>query len=173
MDAAAFEEAVLTLRSCVPSYSSDSASCDPSQHQPLPHSQQRPQPHAHPPRCRPWSEADYFRRLRTFNPQTWFGKPLVASPPRCAAHGWVNDGMDRLRCEGWVGGVGFGVDVCVCVGGRAGRVHSSMWWVADLLFCWLLLMHIYKHRCQATLTIEAGPVSPLSSVSYFPRCINN
>lgn len=125
MDAAAFEEAVLTLRSCVPSYFSDTASCDPSQHQPLPHSQQHP--HAHPPpRCRPWSEADYFRRLRTFNPQTWFGKPLVASPPRCAAHGWMNDGMDRLRCEGWVGlGLGW-MWMYVCWGGGGGVWRSRL-----------------------------------------------
>lgn len=110
MDAAAFEEAVLTLRSCVPASLDSSNALDPaaaasSQHSP---SQQPPQP-PHPPRCRPWSEADYFRRLRTFHPQTYFGKPLAAGPPRCAAHGWVNDGVDRLRCEGYGGCVWTGI----------------------------------------------------------------
>lgn len=92
---AAFEEAVLTLRACVPppastttdSPTAASAAAAASKHA----------------RCRPWSEVDYFRRLRTFTPQTWFGKSLAASPPRCAAHGWENEGMDRLRCEGCVG----------------------------------------------------------------------
>jgi hypothetical protein len=53
-------------------------------------------------KCRPWSEADYFQRLRTFSPQTWFGKSLAVSPPRCAASGWVNVEMDTLRCEMYV-----------------------------------------------------------------------
>ncbi len=99
MDATAFQEAVLTLRSAncrdllgeaegqdpydaAPTASPSSAASAPAA------------------RCRPWSEADYFRRLRSFTPQTWFGKSLAAAPPRCAAHGWVNAGLDRLRCEG-------------------------------------------------------------------------
>ncbi len=51
------------------------------------------------PKCRPWSEADFFRRLRTFTPQTWFGKSLAVAAPRCAAQGWTNVGVDTLACE--------------------------------------------------------------------------
>jgi hypothetical protein len=91
MDAASFQEAVLTLRSAncrdllgEAEGSPTAAAADANA----------------PARCRPWSEADYFRRLRSFTPQTWFGKSLAAAPPRCAAHGWLNAGLDLLRCEG-------------------------------------------------------------------------
>lgn len=53
-------------------------------------------------KCRPWSEADFFHRLRTFTPQRWFGKSLALTPPRCAAQGWVNVDMDTLVCELYV-----------------------------------------------------------------------
>ncbi|KAM3577568.1 hypothetical protein VYU27_000447 [Nannochloropsis oceanica] len=50
-------------------------------------------------KCRPWSEADFFHRLRTFTPQHWFGKSLLVAPPRCAAQGWVNSSTDTLECQ--------------------------------------------------------------------------
>lgn len=95
MDDAAYQEAILTLRSSFQvrdylaeaeggesSSSSSSGTCA-----------------AAAATAAPWSQAGFFRRLRTYNPQTWFGKPLSAAPPRCAAHGWVNSGLDALQCE--------------------------------------------------------------------------
>jgi hypothetical protein len=112
MDAAAFQEAVLTLRSAdcrdflgeaeeqqqsATSSSTTTRIMTPSTSSPHAASTTTTTAAA---RCRPWSEADFFGRLRSFTPQTWFGKPLAAAPPRCAAHGWVNEGTDVLRCEG-------------------------------------------------------------------------
>jgi hypothetical protein len=44
----------------------------------------------------------YYRNitsLRTYKPATWFAKPDIISPLECARHGWVNDGMDLIKCN--------------------------------------------------------------------------
>ncbi|EPS72067.1 hypothetical protein M569_02691 [Genlisea aurea] len=51
------------------------------------------------PSCRPWDRSDLLRRLSTFNPANWFGKPKSASSLACARKGWVNVDVDKLNCE--------------------------------------------------------------------------
>ncbi|XP_021743278.1 uncharacterized protein LOC110709377 [Chenopodium quinoa] len=51
------------------------------------------------PSCRPWERGDLLRRLATFNPGNWFGKPKAASSLACARRGWVNIGIDKIECE--------------------------------------------------------------------------
>lgn len=51
------------------------------------------------PSCRPWERGDLLRRLATFNPANWFGKPKVASSLACARRGWVNVDVDKIECE--------------------------------------------------------------------------
>lgn len=51
------------------------------------------------PVCRPWDRGDLFRRLATFRSMTWFGKPEVVGPVKCARKGWVNVDADLIACE--------------------------------------------------------------------------
>ncbi|PIA30166.1 hypothetical protein AQUCO_05700104v1 [Aquilegia coerulea] len=51
------------------------------------------------PSCRPWERGDLLRRLATFNPSNWSGKPKVASSLACARRGWVNVDVDKIVCE--------------------------------------------------------------------------
>ncbi|KAJ0018481.1 hypothetical protein Pint_10960 [Pistacia integerrima] len=51
------------------------------------------------PSCRPWERGDLLRRLATFKPSNWFGKPKVASSLACAQRGWMNIDVDRIACE--------------------------------------------------------------------------
>ncbi|GIL89590.1 hypothetical protein Vretimale_1847 [Volvox reticuliferus] len=52
-----------------------------------------------PKRYRPWEQSDLHRRLETFRPLTWFGKPESVGPVPCALRGWINDAKDSLSCE--------------------------------------------------------------------------
>ncbi|XP_042038590.1 uncharacterized protein LOC121784508 isoform X1 [Salvia splendens] len=51
------------------------------------------------PSCRPWERGDLLRRLSTFKPENWFGKPKAASSLACARKGWVNVDVDKVECE--------------------------------------------------------------------------
>ncbi|GKA49491.1 zinc finger, C3HC [Tanacetum coccineum] len=51
------------------------------------------------PSCRPWERGDLLRRLSTFRPANWFGKPKAASSLACARRGWVNVDVDKIQCE--------------------------------------------------------------------------
>ncbi|KAI3769430.1 hypothetical protein L6452_00532 [Arctium lappa] len=51
------------------------------------------------PSCRPWERGDLLRRLSTFMPANWFGKPKAASSLACARRGWVNVDVDKIQCE--------------------------------------------------------------------------
>ncbi|KAM7492449.1 hypothetical protein LguiA_035370 [Lonicera macranthoides] len=51
------------------------------------------------PSCRPWERGDLLKRLSTFNPRNWLGKPKAASSLACARRGWVNLDVDRIECE--------------------------------------------------------------------------
>nr|KAJ0228607.1 hypothetical protein LSAT_V11C100011360 [Lactuca sativa] len=51
------------------------------------------------PSCRPWERGDLLRRLSTFQPANWFGKPKAASSLACARRGWVNVDIDKIECE--------------------------------------------------------------------------
>ncbi|KAJ4976799.1 hypothetical protein NE237_001905 [Protea cynaroides] len=51
------------------------------------------------PSCRPWERGDLLRRLSTFKPSNWFGKPKVANSLACARRGWVNVDADKIDCE--------------------------------------------------------------------------
>ncbi|KAL3636947.1 hypothetical protein CASFOL_019246 [Castilleja foliolosa] len=51
------------------------------------------------PSCRPWERGDLLRRLSTFRPANWFGKPKAASSLACARKGWVNMDVDKVECE--------------------------------------------------------------------------
>ncbi|KAK6154228.1 hypothetical protein DH2020_008476 [Rehmannia glutinosa] len=79
------------------------------------------------PSCRPWERGDLLRRLSTFKPANWFGKPKLfigpdlamkrvagyyaylcilmqiliqaASSLACARKGWVNVDVDKVECE--------------------------------------------------------------------------
>ncbi|XP_059661321.1 uncharacterized protein LOC132307538 isoform X2 [Cornus florida] len=51
------------------------------------------------PSCRPWERGDLLRRLSTFKPANWVGKPKVASSLACARRGWINVGVDKIECE--------------------------------------------------------------------------
>ncbi|KAL2476499.1 IAP-like protein 1 [Abeliophyllum distichum] len=51
------------------------------------------------PSCRPWERGDLLRRLSTFKPANWFGKPKAASVLSCARRGWVNLDVDKIKCE--------------------------------------------------------------------------
>ncbi|XVF27280.1 hypothetical protein REPUB_Repub14bG0093100 [Reevesia pubescens] len=49
--------------------------------------------------CRPWERGDLLRRLATFKPMNWFGKPKVMSSLACAQRGWINMDVDKIKCE--------------------------------------------------------------------------
>ncbi|KAL3508911.1 hypothetical protein ACH5RR_028312 [Cinchona calisaya] len=51
------------------------------------------------PSCRPWERGDLLRRLSTFRPENWFGKPKAASSLACARRGWVNTDLHKIECE--------------------------------------------------------------------------
>ncbi|EYU26258.1 hypothetical protein ABFS82_08G197000 [Erythranthe guttata] len=51
------------------------------------------------PSCRPWERGDLLRRLSTFRPTSWFGKPKAAGSLACARKGWVNVDVDKVECE--------------------------------------------------------------------------
>ncbi|KAK3025499.1 hypothetical protein RJ639_042034 [Escallonia herrerae] len=51
------------------------------------------------PSCRPWERGDLLRRLSTFKPANWFGKPKAANSLSCARRGWVNVDVDKIACE--------------------------------------------------------------------------
>ncbi|XP_068656012.1 uncharacterized protein [Aristolochia californica] len=51
------------------------------------------------PYCRPWDRGDLLRRLATFKPSNWSGKPKVAGSLACARRGWMNVGTDKIECE--------------------------------------------------------------------------
>ncbi|KAL3821302.1 hypothetical protein ACJIZ3_007207 [Penstemon smallii] len=51
------------------------------------------------PSCRPWERGDLLRRLSTFKPANWFGKPKAANSLACARRGWVNVDVDKIECE--------------------------------------------------------------------------
>ncbi|OIT00265.1 PREDICTED: uncharacterized protein LOC109228800 isoform X1 [Nicotiana attenuata] len=51
------------------------------------------------PSCRPWERGDLLRRLSTFRPTNWFGKPKASSSLTCARRGWVNVDADTIECE--------------------------------------------------------------------------
>ncbi|KAG1676329.1 hypothetical protein FOA52_001124 [Chlamydomonas sp. UWO 241] len=55
------------------------------------------QPHA--PSYRPADQADLHRRLQTFKPLTWFGRPDIVSAVECATRGWANIERDMLVCD--------------------------------------------------------------------------
>ncbi|KAG7646616.1 Zinc finger C3HC-like [Arabidopsis thaliana x Arabidopsis arenosa] len=49
--------------------------------------------------CRTWDRGDLLRRLATFKPSNWLGKPKTASSLACAQKGWVSVDLDKLQCE--------------------------------------------------------------------------
>ncbi|CAI0544904.1 unnamed protein product [Linum tenue] len=49
--------------------------------------------------CRPWERGDLLRRLATFKPINWSGKPKVTSSLACAQRGWMNVDADKIVCE--------------------------------------------------------------------------
>uniref|UniRef100_A0A7N0REM5 C3HC-type domain-containing protein n=1 Tax=Kalanchoe fedtschenkoi TaxID=63787 RepID=A0A7N0REM5_KALFE len=49
--------------------------------------------------CRPWERGDLLRRLATFKPSNWFGKPKIACSLACAQKGWMSADMDKIICE--------------------------------------------------------------------------
>ncbi|KAL4011961.1 hypothetical protein IC575_029028 [Cucumis melo] len=49
--------------------------------------------------CRPWERGDLLRRLATFKPGNWFGKPKVVNSLACAQRGWMNVDVDKIECE--------------------------------------------------------------------------
>nr|KAJ0191759.1 hypothetical protein LSAT_V11C800453160 [Lactuca sativa] len=51
------------------------------------------------PSCRAWERGDLLRRLSTFQPANWFGKPKAASSLAYARRGWVNVDIDKIECE--------------------------------------------------------------------------
>ncbi|KAG8637465.1 uncharacterized protein LOC122721944 [Manihot esculenta] len=51
------------------------------------------------PSCRPWERGDLLRRLATFKPSNWFGKPKMANSLACAQRGWMNVDVDKIVCE--------------------------------------------------------------------------
>ncbi|KAL4627638.1 hypothetical protein ACB092_05G179600 [Castanea dentata] len=51
------------------------------------------------PSCRPWERGDLLRRLATFKPLNWFGKPKAVSSLTCAQRGWMNVDVDKIECE--------------------------------------------------------------------------
>ncbi|XP_068654011.1 uncharacterized protein [Aristolochia californica] len=51
------------------------------------------------PSCRPWDRGDLLRRLATFKPSNWAGKPKVAGSLACARRGWIDVATDKIACE--------------------------------------------------------------------------
>jgi hypothetical protein len=47
---------------------------------------------------RPWSRADFMKRLESYKVSTWFDKPEALSPVVCARWGWINEQTDQLHC---------------------------------------------------------------------------
>ncbi|GMP66316.1 hypothetical protein CsSME_00026721 [Camellia sinensis var. sinensis] len=51
------------------------------------------------PSCRPWERGDLLKRLSTFKPANWFGKPKAANSLACARRGWVNVDVHKIECK--------------------------------------------------------------------------
>ncbi|KAK1278607.1 hypothetical protein QJS04_geneDACA022151 [Acorus gramineus] len=51
------------------------------------------------PLCRPWERGDLLRRLATFSPSNWSGKPKIISSLACSRRGWININIDKIECE--------------------------------------------------------------------------
>ncbi|KAL1328522.1 hypothetical protein HN51_038357 [Arachis hypogaea] len=49
--------------------------------------------------CRPWERGDLLRRLATFVPSNWLGKPQIINSLACAQKGWMSVGVDKVSCE--------------------------------------------------------------------------
>ncbi|KAK7259860.1 hypothetical protein RIF29_25475 [Crotalaria pallida] len=49
--------------------------------------------------CRPYERGDLLRRLATYVPMNWLGKPQIIGSLACAQKGWMNIGVDEIACE--------------------------------------------------------------------------
>ncbi|KAK2384043.1 hypothetical protein P8452_39017 [Trifolium repens] len=49
--------------------------------------------------CRPWERGDLLRRLASFAPLNWLGRPQIINSLACAQKGWTNIGEDKIACE--------------------------------------------------------------------------
>eukprot|EP01132_Coremiostelium_polycephalum_P009884 gene9884-12126_t len=48
---------------------------------------------------KPWSNIDYYQRVRTYTISNWFAKPSIIDPLQCSLYGWRNCSLDMLECE--------------------------------------------------------------------------
>ncbi|XWS18673.1 hypothetical protein CRYUN_Cryun32bG0064900 [Craigia yunnanensis] len=92
--------------------------------------------------CRPWERGYLLRRLATFKPMNWFGKPKVASSLACAQRGWINIDFDKIACE-------------TC--GAHLHFASSPSWAAS---------EGYKDRCDGLLHFQSLPVIAASAMEH-------
>ncbi|KAK9056846.1 hypothetical protein SSX86_024210 [Deinandra increscens subsp. villosa] len=78
------------------------------------------------PSCRPWERGDLLRRLSTFSPANWFGKPKAASSLSCARRGWVNIDVNKIQCESCGKNLKFNAqDSWACTEGENGDEFAS------------------------------------------------
>lgn len=66
------------------------------------------------PSCRPWEREDLLKRLATFKPANWSGKPKVASSLACARRGWINVDVDKIACEACGAHISFAITSWTC-----------------------------------------------------------
>ncbi|KAI3675084.1 hypothetical protein L1987_84668 [Smallanthus sonchifolius] len=78
------------------------------------------------PSCRPWERGDLLRRLSTFSPANWFGKPKAASSLSCSRRGWVNIDVDKIQCESCGKNLKYNAqDSWACTEGENGEEFAS------------------------------------------------
>uniref|UniRef100_A0A1D1YL68 NIPA-like protein n=1 Tax=Anthurium amnicola TaxID=1678845 RepID=A0A1D1YL68_9ARAE len=118
------------------------------------------------PSCRPWERADLLRRLATFKPSNWSGKPKAAGSLACARRGWMNIDIDKIECE-------------IC-GAQLGYTPSTSWPAeadsagevfAEQLDAGHKLTCPWRGNCCADSLVQFPPTPPAALIGgYKDRC---
>ncbi|KAM0063139.1 putative Zinc finger, C3HC [Helianthus debilis subsp. tardiflorus] len=118
------------------------------------------------PSCRPWERGDLLRRLSTFSPANWFGKPKAASSLSCARRGWVNVDVDTIQCEACGENLTYNAqDSWACTEGENGEEFANLLDEGHNATCpWR------GNSCAASL-VQFPPTPPSALIGgYKDRC---
>ncbi|KAJ8760805.1 hypothetical protein K2173_021843 [Erythroxylum novogranatense] len=136
------------------------------------------------PSCRPWERGDLLRRLSTFKPSNWVGKPKAASSLACAQRGWMSSDVDKIVCESCDGCLNFALSPSWSPAEveNAGEAFSKQLVVGHQASCpWKgnscpeslvqfpptpqsALIAGYKDRCDGLLQFQFLPVISVSAI---------
>lgn len=119
------------------------------------------------PSCRPWERGDLLRRLATFKPGNWLGKPKTASSLACARRGWVNVDVDKIECES----CGANLEYVATAGRKSSEGDNT----AEEFFKQLDLGHMaacpWRGNCCHESLVQFPPTPPSALIGgYKDRC---